>query len=89
MQEAKAGCPEGADISETYHRPAHIPGASAGTTSLQATPGGAPSRCTSYPCESPVQSVASPAAHADRATRDAVSTTREDGRVCMRSCRVC
>ena len=28
MQEAKAWCPEGADISEAYDPPVHVPGAS-------------------------------------------------------------
>lgn len=30
VQEAHAMCPEGNELSETYHKPAHIPGASAG-----------------------------------------------------------
>lgn len=33
VQEARAICPEGADLSERYHQPAHIPGASAVGTS--------------------------------------------------------
>lgn len=34
-------CPEGADISETYHKPAHIPGATASAPNFVASPAGA------------------------------------------------
>ena len=40
VQEAHALCPEGADLRETYHKPAHVPGATAGTTHIMPTPAG-------------------------------------------------
>ena len=40
LQEAHALCPEGADISETYRKPAHIPGTSAGAANFIASPAG-------------------------------------------------
>ncbi len=37
MQEAHAMCPEGADLSETYHRDAHVPNVTAGTARIMPT----------------------------------------------------
>ena len=33
-------CPEGNDLSETYRKPAHVPGATAGSTAALPSPAG-------------------------------------------------
>ena len=52
VQEAHAMCPEGNELSETYHKPAHIPGASAGP-GPDAVPSPAGTKGTSHASQMP------------------------------------